>query len=94
MHYEWDENKRQINRETHDVDFIDAEGFDWTEAQIRIDFRNHDQELRLIAYGPIGNRLHVMVSTLRAQLIRIISLRKANRREVKRYVENKAHHPH
>ena len=36
--------------------------------------------------GLIGARLYVLVFTLRETAVRIISLRKANSREVKRYV--------
>ncbi|TCP10798.1 ribonuclease toxin BrnT of type II toxin-antitoxin system [Simplicispira metamorpha] len=35
--------------------------------------------------GLIGDRLYVMVFALRETAVRIISLRKANSREVKRY---------
>ncbi len=37
--------------------------------------------------GYIGHRLHVMVFCLRAETVRVISLRKANPREVKIYAE-------
>jgi len=41
--------------------------------------------MRAIAY--IGDRLHYVVYVDRAEVRRIISLRKANLREVKRYAE-------
>jgi uncharacterized DUF497 family protein len=40
-----------------------------------------------MALGFIGVRLHAMVFTRRASNIRIISLRKAHRLEVRRYVD-------
>lgn len=42
-------------------------------------------ELRLIGYAPMGSRVFCVVFTDRGDQRRIISLRKANRREVKRY---------
>jgi uncharacterized protein len=42
-------------------------------------------EPRFIALGLIGNRPHVMVFTPRGDMVRIISLRKANAREITRY---------
>ena len=42
-------------------------------------------ETRFIAAGLIGVRLFVLTFTLRGNAVRIISLRKANRREVQRY---------
>ncbi|MEM7445455.1 MAG: BrnT family toxin [Pseudomonadota bacterium] len=37
------------------------------------------------ATGKIGDRLYVLVYTVRADTRRIISMRKANRREMRRY---------
>jgi uncharacterized DUF497 family protein len=78
----------------HGVDFIEVAGFDWGRARIRLDVRKGYGELRMIAYGPIAGRLYQVVFTLRAHAVRIIGLRKANRREVRRYVEDKDHHAH
>jgi uncharacterized DUF497 family protein len=49
------------------------------------DNRRSYGEERYIAATPIGARLHVVVFTIRSGTLRIISLRKANRREIKRY---------
>lgn len=42
-------------------------------------------EARFIALGYIVDRLYSMVFTVRGDMLRVISLRKANKREVKRY---------
>lgn len=86
--YEWDEAKRRQNLATHKVDFADAAAFEWVEAVVRSDTRQDYREPRFIAYGPIGDRLHCLVFTRRGDTIRIISLRRANRREVRRYEED------
>jgi hypothetical protein len=87
MKYEWDENKRVANLAKHDVDFIDAEHFDWSSAIETVDDRLNYSEERWVALGFIGNRLHVLTYTVRAGNIRLISLRKANKRERECYEE-------
>ena len=87
MKYEWDENKRAANLAKHDVDFIDAENFDWSSAIETIDDRFNYSEVRWTALGSIGNRLHVLTYTVRGENIRLISLRKANKREREYYEE-------
>jgi len=49
------------------------------------------EEERFIALGLIGERLHSLVFTVRGNAVRVISLRKANRREELGYEqENKS----
>ena len=61
------------------------EGFDLATAKIWIDTRNDYGEERFIALGTIGERLFSLVFTVRGDALRIISLRKANKREVNSY---------
>ena len=65
MGYEWDEEKRRINRGKHGIDFSAIEGFDWATSVTRQDSRH--QEQRYIARGRFGTRLHVVVFTRRGQ---------------------------
>ncbi|MBN1999854.1 BrnT family toxin [candidate division KSB1 bacterium] len=81
MEYEWDEQKREANFFRHHVDFVEAICFEWDSALETIDDRYDYGEERWITLGLIGKKLHVMIYTLRAHKIRIISLRKANKRE-------------
>ena len=87
MKYEWEENKRAANLAKHDVDFIDAENFDWSSAIETIDDRFNYSKVRWTALGFIGNRLDVLTYTVRGENIRLISLRKANKRERESYEE-------
>ena len=87
MTYEWDEAKREANLANHGVDFPAIKGFDWSNALIAPDNRRDYGEPRQIALGLIGERVHVCVYTDRATARRIISLRKANRRETMKYLE-------
>jgi uncharacterized DUF497 family protein len=86
----WDEVKRAANIDRHGIDFTEALRFDWDNAQFTPDTRRDYGEIRTVAVGRIGPRMHVLVFTPRAESIRIISLRKANDREIERYEENKA----
>jgi len=85
MQYEWDENKRAANLFRHNVDFAAAVDFEWDTALETMDDRFDYGEERWVALGFIGSRLHVLVYTYRAETIRIISLRRANKREKKYY---------
>lgn len=62
------------------MDFIEAERFDWQTAIESMDDRTDYSEERWIALGNIDNRLYVMIYALRGNIIRLISLRKANNR--------------
>jgi uncharacterized protein len=79
--YEWDEAKRQANLAKHGVDFAAIERLDWTRSTTRRDDRVAYGEARVLAYGLLDGRLHAVVYTQRGPFRRIISLRKANRRE-------------
>ena len=85
MEYEWDEDKCEANLAKHDVDFDAVRGFDWQTAQVFEDLRFDYGERRFWALGLIEDRLHVLAFTIRDNAVRVISLRKANRREVNYY---------
>jgi uncharacterized DUF497 family protein len=61
--------------------------FQWDFSLDTEDLRKNYKERRFISYGFIDNRLHVLVWTLRNRIVRPISLRKANKREEKKYYE-------
>ena len=84
MEYEWDEGKRLENLAKHKgVDFFAMVDFDWDTAILDPSVRNDEQ--RTVALGFIGTRLFHVVFVERGNRKRIISLRKANRRELRRY---------
>jgi uncharacterized DUF497 family protein len=62
-----------------------AEQLDWTTALIWQDARKDYGERRYCVLGFIEDRLHSVVFTSRNGKPRVISLRKANKREVNRY---------
>ena len=87
MHYEFDPVKDEMNIDKHGLSLADADGFEWEAAVVREDTRKRYAEPRFEAKGYIGDRLHVMVYCLRADAVRVISLRKANSREVNDYAK-------
>lgn len=92
--FEWDEAKRRKNLAKHGVDCDLIYGFDWNTAVIRQDIRKDYQEARFQAIAPIGDRIFFMVFTVRGNQIRIISLRKANSKEIQRYAIEIGTHCH
>ena len=87
MNCEFDPAKDESNIDKHGLSLADAEGFEWENAVVREDARKQYAEPRFTATGYIGDRLHVMVFCLRSVAVRVISLRKANPREVKSYAK-------
>ena len=87
MYYEFDPAKDESNLDKHGLSLVDADGFEWETAVVREDARKQYAEPRFQATGYIGDRLHVMVFCLRVDAVRVISLRKANKREEKSYAE-------
>jgi uncharacterized DUF497 family protein len=60
---------------------------DWSTAIAVEDSRMDYGETRLRVYGLLNDRLHAAVITKRGDAVHVISFRKANEREVRRYVE-------
>lgn len=88
MRYEHDPKKLADNVAKHQVWFQEADAFEWENAQIEADTRKRYRETRFVATGPIAQRVYVLVFCFRETRIRIISLRRANPREVNRYARD------
>jgi uncharacterized DUF497 family protein len=61
----------------------------WEKAVSVEDTRKDYGERRLRVLAHLGNRLHVAVVTMRGDAVHVISFRKANRKEVKFYEQEK-----
>ncbi len=84
--FEWDDQKAERNRLKHAVNFPFAtRAFDDENWLTVIDRRDDYGETRYITLAKIDNRVYVVVFTFRLSNIRLISARKANTKEVKRY---------
>jgi uncharacterized DUF497 family protein len=88
MRIEFDPAKNVANRAKHGVSLALAGELDWEAALVWIDDRFNYDELRMIALAPQTEILYYVAFVDRGEARRIISLRRANRREVKYYVEN------
>jgi len=69
----------------HGVDFAIAADFEWDMATHEPDIRKQYAENRVVSFAPVCGRVFAMVWTVRGETIRVIGLRKANKREVARY---------
>ena len=87
MYYEWDDAKNAANFKKHGMYFDAVFSADWGSARIAEDTRIDYGEARFQAYLFISKRLHVVVYAKRKNARRIISVRKANRRERKLYAQ-------
>ncbi|MGF7433626.1 BrnT family toxin [Pasteurella bettyae] len=81
----YDINKSQRNIKLRDLSFEKTKEFDWDTALIWQDERFQYLEIRFIALGYLDERLHSICFTPRDDSIRIISFRKANKREQRKY---------
>ena len=85
MTLSFDPAKDESNRAKHGISLSEASRGDWTAAFVALDDRRDYGEVRWYAYLPIDGRVHVVVYTERDGNPRIISLRRANPREVAKY---------
>ena len=85
MSITYDPNKNQINIQKHGLDFEQVYDFDWDSAWIYQDNCYDYDEICYIAYGMLEKRLHFVCFAETDVGIRVISFRKANKREVKSY---------
>lgn len=79
LNLDWDPNKRIQNLARHRLDFQDLTGFDWDSAT----YRRSDRfgEMRYMAINLFNGKIYSVVYTLRNGVRRIISFRRANRKE-------------
>ena len=87
MKFEWDKSKNLSNFDKHGVDFSDAAEIFSTVRVTIVDNKQDYGEIRKITVGTIGESVCVVVYTERDETTRIISARKANARERRKYDE-------
>jgi uncharacterized protein len=85
MQLSFDPDKNKRNIQERGLAFTLAADLDWATALIDEDTRLDYGERRFRALGCIGERLYALIFTPREDLVHVISLRKANAREVKHY---------
>jgi uncharacterized DUF497 family protein len=83
----FDPAKNARNLRERGLSFERVEDFDFETAAFKIDDRRDYGEVRVRAVGFLDGKLHVLVFTERGEDLRVISLRRANRAEVRIYGE-------
>lgn len=90
IRFEWDESKNKLNRKKHGIWFEEAQQvFDDPSAIRFYDTEHSDKEDRFLMLGAMeSGRVTVVVFCERIEdVIRIISARKATKKEIKSYEE-------
>lgn len=85
MDISFDPAKNTLSIAARGLSFQGVANFDFETALIWVDDRRSYPEVRYSALGLIAGRVYAVVFTETATGIRVISFRKANNREVKRY---------
>ena len=91
MEFEWDENKRIANLAKHNIDFADVWAVFEDERKFEfVDYRKDYGEKRQRTIGLVHNVLVVaVIHTQRNSKTRIISARRANKKEREDYYGNR-----
>ena len=88
MEIEFVPAKDRANRAKHGVSLVMAVELDWEAALLWLDDRVDYGETRMIALAPRTEILYYVAFVDRGDVRRVISLRRANRREVRHYVQS------
>jgi len=87
VQFDFDPGKDAANPSKHGLSLAAAAELSWDAALVWIDNRTDYGEVRMVALAPIGDILFVVAFVDREKARRVISLRRANRREVSHYVK-------
>ena len=85
MKFEWDENKRLINLQRRGIDFADVWRVFENETHTVIDDRFDYDEIRYLSFGLLFGEVVAVSHTETDEIIRIISVRKAEKYEQETY---------
>jgi uncharacterized DUF497 family protein len=88
MQFSCDPNKSRTNYFKHGIVLEFAQYLDWTKEVVWQDVRYSYNEVRMSGLVPLEGKVYAVVYVLRAEFTRMISLRKANKREAKHYEKN------
>ena len=84
MNFDWDQEKSRANQDKHGIDFEAAKNLWLDKDQIEI-LAPHPIEDRRIIIAKYRNKIWAAIYTIRDDTIRIISVRRARKREVNLY---------
>jgi len=87
MKFEYDSAKSRINKEKHGIDFEEAQSL-WNDSEALTIQAKSDTEVRYAFISTLHRKHWVAFYTLRADVIRIISVRRARTNEKRIYDES------
>jgi uncharacterized DUF497 family protein len=87
VEFDFDPGRDATNLGKHGLSLAAAAELSWEAALVWLDDRADYGEVRMVALAPIGGILYFVAFVDRETTRRIISLRRANRREVIHYVK-------
>lgn len=87
MIFEWDEEKRERNIAKHAIDFVDCEEVFAGPTVTVPDDRFAYGEARFVTFGLLSGRVVAVAYTETTEIVRVISMRKATKREQALFLE-------
>ncbi len=84
MPFEYDPEKSSSNKFKHGIDFEEAQAL-WDDPRLLVVPARTTDEARFLVVGMIGRRHWSAVCVYRKHNVRIISVRRARRREIEHY---------
>ena len=87
MKFEYDEKKSHINKEKHNIDFVEAQKLWQDENALVVPANIVDDETRYALISKILTKCFVAIFTIREDTYRIISVRRCRKNEEKNYDE-------
>ena len=84
MNFEYDSDKSAANKVKHGIDFAEAQAL-WRDPWLLEAPARTDDEPRFLAVGRLADRYWSAVCVRRGGNIRIISVRRARKKEIERY---------
>ena len=88
MKFEYDEKKSKINKEKHNIDFVEAQKLWQDEDALVISANIVDNEIRYALISKILTKCFIVIFTIREDTNRIISVRRYRKNEEKNYENN------
>jgi uncharacterized DUF497 family protein len=85
--FEWDESKRCSNLRKHGLDFADCGAVFMRPVTTMVDDRYDYGERRFVTLGLLGARVVNIVHAVSGECVRVISFRRATKREQARYFQ-------
>jgi uncharacterized DUF497 family protein len=86
--FEYDEKKSQINKEKHNIDFVEAQKLWQDEEALVIPANIVDNEIRYALISKKLTKCFIAIFTIRDDIYRIISVRRCRKNEEKNYENN------